>query len=238
MSSMIEALRHVVSGNRILAREGVVDAFGHISLRHPDRPDRFLLSRSRSPELVTLDDVLEFDMGGEPIDPDGPAVYAERFIHAAIYEARPEIQSVVHNHSHELIPFGVTSNKLRPMIHVAARMGAEIPVWDIREKFGDTNLLVVNLEQGRDLAKALGDNTVALMRGLGCVIAAESIHNAVTTSIYTQVNARLQMQAMQMGEVTYLSPGEIEAATAMSKATLGRDRAWEYLRQRAGCEDI
>lgn len=238
MSSMIEALRHVVSGNRILAREGVVDAFGHISLRHPDRPDRFLLSRSRSPELVTLDDVLEFDMGGEPIDPDGPAVYAERFIHAAIYEARPEIQSVVHNHSHELIPFGVTSNKLRPMIHVAARMGAEIPVWDIREKFGDTNLLVVNLEQGRDLAKALGDNTVALMRGHGCAIAAESIHNAVTTSIYTQVNARLQMQAMQMGEVTYLSPGEIEAATAMSKATLGRDRAWEYLRQRAGCEDI
>ncbi len=238
MSNMIEALRHVVSGNRILAREGVVDAFGHISLRHPDRPDRFLLSRSRSPELVTLDDVLEFDMGGEPIDPDGPAVYAERFIHAAIYEARPDVRSVVHNHSHELIPFGVTGIKLRPMIHVAARMGAEIPVWDIREKFGDTNLLVVNLDQGRDLAKAMGDSTVALMRGHGCAIAAESIHNAVTTSIYTQVNARLQMQAMQMGNVTYLSPGEIEAATTMSKATLGRDRAWEYLRQRAGCQDI
>ncbi len=238
MGSLIEPLRHVVSANRILAREGVVDAFGHVSIRHPERPDRFLMARSRSPELVTYDDILEFDLGGEPIDPNGPPVYAERFIHAAIFEARPDVNSVVHNHAHELIPFGVTGQKLRPMLHVAARMGDDIPIWDIRDKFGDTNLLVVNIEQGRDLAKALGDNTVALMRGHGCAVAAENIHQSVLTSIYTQINARLQSQAMQMGDVTYLSPGEIEAATVTTKGTLGRDRAWEYLRQRAGCQDI
>ena len=239
MDNTIEILRYLVTANRILAHEGVVDAYGHISARHPDRADRFLLSRSRSPELVTLSDILEFDLGGEPVAEDGPAIYAERFIHAAIYAARPDVQSVVHNHSHEVIPFGVTGTKLRPIVHVAARMGAEVPVWDIRDGFGDTNLLVVNIDQGRDLAERLGDNRVVLMRGHGCAVAADSIHNAVSTSIYTQVNARLQMQAMQMGEVTYLSQGEIEAAGSFTtRTTLGRDRAWEYLRRRAGCDDI
>ena len=239
MDNTIEILRYLVTANRILAHEGVVDAYGHISARHPDRADRFLLSRSRSPELVTLSDILEFDLGGEPVAADGPAIYAERFIHAAIYAARPDVQSVVHNHSHEVIPFGVTGTKLRPIVHVAARMGAEVPVWDIRDGFGDTNLLVVNIDQGRDLAERLGDNRVVLMRGHGCAVAADSIHNAVSTSIYTQVNARLQMQAMQMGDVTYLSQGEIEAAGSFTtRTTLGRDRAWEYLRRRAGCDDI
>ncbi len=239
MNELIDCLRHLVTANRILAREGVVDAFGHISVRTPGAPDRFILSRSRSPELVTLDDLLEFGLDGEPIEADGPTPYAERYIHAAIYEARPEIHSVVHNHAHDVIPFGVTGVKLRPMFHTAARMGAEIPVWDIADRFGDTNLLVVNMDQGRDLAKSLGDNRVVLMRGHGCAIAGESIHSAVSGSIYTQVNARLQMQAMRMGEVRYLSPGEIEVhRTSTYGATAGRDRAWEYLRRRAGCDDI
>ncbi len=239
MNELIDCLRHLVTANRILAREGVVDAFGHISVRTPGAPDRFILSRSRSPELVTLDDLLEFGLDGEPIEADGPTPYAERYIHAAIYEARPEIHSVVHNHAHDVIPFGVTGVKLRPMFHTAARMGAEIPVWDIADEFGDTNLLVVNMDQGRDLAKSLGDNRVVLMRGHGCAIAGDSIHSAVSGSIYTQVNARLQMQAMRMGEVRYLSPGEIEVhRTSTYGATAGRDRAWEYLRRRAGCDDI
>lgn len=239
MNQLIDCLRDIVSGNRILAHEGVVDAFGHISARHPDRPDRFLMSRSRSPELVTLDDLLEFDLGGEPVESGGPAVYAERFIHAAIYDARPDVQSVVHNHAPELLPFTVTGVKLRPMFHVAAKIGAEVPVWDIREKFGDSNLLVVNLDQGRDLAKTLAGNCMALMRGHGCAIATNSVRNAVTTSIYSQLNARLQMQAMQMGDVTYLSPGEIEIAGVMpDKDSLGMTRAWEYLRQRCGCDQI
>ncbi len=239
MNELIECLRHLVTANRILAREGVVDAFGHISVRTPGAPDRFIMARSRSPELVTLDDLLEFGFDGEPIEADGPTPYAERYIHAAIYEARPEIHSVVHNHAYDVIPFGVTGVPLRPIFHTAARMGPEVPVWDIAEKFGDTSLLVVNLEQGRDLARSLAGNRVVLMRGHGCAVAGESIQSAVSSSIYTQVNARLQMLAMQMGEVRYLAPGEIAAhQTATSGATSGRDRQWEYLRRRAGCDDI
>jgi HCOMODA/2-hydroxy-3-carboxy-muconic semialdehyde decarboxylase len=188
---------------------------------------------------VTLDDLLEFGLDGEPIEPDGPTPYAERYIHAAIYEARPDVQSVVHNHAYDVIPFGVTGVPLRPIFHIAARMGGEIPVWDIAEKFGHTNMLVVNLDQGRDLATSLGDNRVVLMRGHGCAVAGESIYAAVSSSIYTQVNARLQMMAMQMGDVTYLAPGEIEAhQTSTYGGTAGRNRAWEYLRRRAGCEDL
>ena len=239
MNELIDSLRQLVTANRILAREGVVDAFGHISVRTPGAPDRFIMARSRSPELVTLDDLLEFGLDGEPIEVGGPTPYAERYIHAAIYEARADVHSVVHNHAYDVIPFGVTGVKLRPIFHTAARMGADVPVWDIADKFGDTNLLVVNLEQGRDLARSLGDNRVVLMRGHGYAIAGDSIHSAVSGSIYTQVNARLQMQAMRMGEVRYLSPGEIEVhRTSTYGATAGRDRAWEYLRRRAGCDDI
>ena len=239
MANIIPYLRDLVIANRILAHEGVVDAFGHISVRHPEKPDRFFLSRSRSPELVSLDDILEFGLDGEPIDPDGPPCYSERYIHAAIFEARPDVQSVVHNHAYELIPFGVTGTPLRPIFHTAARIGAEIPIWDIREKFGDTNLLVVNIEQGRALAQALGERQLVLMRGHGCAIGTSNLQSAVTTSIYAQVNARLQMQAMQLGDVTYLSPGEIASMTETeSGTTLGRDRSWEYLRRRAGCEDL
>lgn len=239
MTVLIKPVRDLVSANRILAHEGVVDAYGHVSVRHPERPDRFLLSRSRSPELVSLDDVLEFGLDGEPVDPDPPPCYAERYIHAAIYEARPDVNSVVHNHAYELIPFGVTGAPLRPIFHTAARIGAEAPVWDIREKFGDTNLLVVNIEQGRDLARALGDRRLVLMRGHGCAIGAPDLYGAVTTAIYAQVNARLQMQAMQLGEVTFISPGEIQLMQENPVArTLGRDRSWEYLKRRAGCEEL
>ena len=239
MENMIEAVRHVVIANRILAHEGVVDAYGHVSIRHPDRPDRFLLSRSRSPELVTMDDILEFGLDGEPIDANGPPGYAERYIHAAIFEARPDVQCAIHNHAQDLIPFTVTPTPLRPIFHTAARIGAEIPVWDIRDKFGDTNLLVVNIDQGRDLAKALGDHRMALMRGHGCAIGAPNIHAGVMTAIYAQVNARLQLQAMQLGEVSYLSAGEIECMnTSEYASTLGRERSWEYLRRRAGCEHM
>lgn len=239
MEDYISCVRDLVTANRILAHEGVVDAYGHISVRHPDNPDRFLLARSRSPELITFDDILEFDLDGQPIDDRGYPVYAERFIHAAILAARPDVQSVVHNHAYELIPFGVSDTTLRPIFHTAARIGSEIPVWDIADKFGDTNMLVVNIEQGRDLAKALDGNRMVLMRGHGCAVAAANIHGAVMTSIYAQVNARLQMQALQLGNVKYLSPGEIEAMNNNEYAAkFGRARSWEYLRRRAGCEEL
>lgn len=238
MEKLVEAMRDVVVANRILAHEGVVDAFGHVSVRHPENPGRYIMSRSRSPELVTLDDVMEFTLDGEAIDPRGRAIYAERYIHGAIFERRPEVMSVVHNHSHAVIPFGVTATPLRPVFHVGAMIGADIPVWDIRDRFGDTDLLVVNMEQGRDLAAALGENRVALMRGHGCAVAGRTVQEAVMTSIYLQVNADLQMAAMRMGEVAYLSSAEIGQCVETFAGELSVTRAWEYFRVRAYADGV
>ena len=233
--SQQEALRRELAlANRILAREGVVDAYGHVSLRHPERPDRFLLSCSRSPELVVPADLMEFRLDGEPADPaDQRKPYLERYIHAAIYEARAEVNSVVHNHSSAVLPFTVTGTPLRPLIHTAGLIGAKIPSWDIRDRFGDTNLLVANLEQGRDLARALGPNTLVLMRGHGCSVAAASLEEAVIAAVYAQLNATLQMNAMQLGDVKFLSDGEIRETGALIAVPNVRARVWEYLASRA-----
>ena len=240
MDTLMTCLRDLVIANRILAREGVVDAFGHISVRHPENPERFLLSRSRAPELIIKDDILEFTLDGAPaVDLRGRTPYGERFIHAAVLAARPEINSVVHNHSHEVIPFGVTRTaSLRAIAHTCAAIGATIPTWDIRDRFGGGDMLVVNMEQGRDLARALGDNTVALMRGHGCVVAGRNIKEAVNAAVYLQVNARLQLYALQLGEPIYLTPEEVEAMTARQISPLAMDRVWEYWVMRAGCGDL
>jgi len=229
-----DELRELAVANRILAREGVVDAFGHVSIRHPQRPDRFLMSRSRSPELVTPDDLMEFALDGTPVDPRGRTPYSERFIHGAIYERRADVGAVVHNHSHAVIPYGITPVKLRPVLHVGASIGEEVPVWDIRNRFGDTDMLVVNMAQARDLAATLGANRVALMRGHGCAVAGSTLREVVFTAIYLQVNARLQTEAMNLSnEVEYLSPGELARAKDMLSQPVGLDRAWEYWSARA-----
>ena len=238
MEGLMEYLRDLAIANRILAREGVVDAFGHISMRHPTNPDRYLLSRARAPELITPDDIMEFSLDGVAVDPRDRMPYGERFIHGAIYEQRPEINSVVHNHSHELIPFSVTGAPLRPIAHVCSTIGADIPTWDIADRFGETDLLVVNMEQGRDLAAALGKGSVALMRGHGSVCAAADLKEAVMTAVYLQVNAKLQLQALQLGEPRFLSPTEIEKCTARLYSPLGMDRAWEYWAARADSTGI
>ncbi len=237
MSDLEQVISELVIANRILAREGVVDAFGHISARHPQRPDRYLMSRSRAPELVTAEDLMEFELDGTPVDPRGRQPYAERPIHSGLYEARSDVQSVIHNHSYAVIPFSVTRAALRPMIHVAAPMGERVPVWDIRDKFGDGEMLVVTQDQGRDLARTVGQGSVALMRGHGCVVASQTIKLAVMTAIYTQVNARLQMDALRLGEPKYLSRSEIETMTRRQQTPLASERAWEYWRQRAGMGD-
>ena len=238
MDKLTKTLREVVIANRILARENVVDAYGHVSIRHPDIPGRYLLSRSRSPELVTMDDIIEFSLDGTAIT-DNRTPYAERHIHGAIYEARPEINSVVHNHSHAVIPFGVTPTQLKPIAHVGASIGKEVPVWDIRRNFGDTNLLVVNMEQGRDLANDLGDNNVVLMRGHGCAVTGTSVQGAVMTSIYLQVNAQLQQDTLQMSEqIEYLSDGEIDQCAEICMSEFSVKRAWEYFQRRAGAEAL
>lgn len=233
MSELTAKMRDLVAANRILAREGVVDAFGHASIRHPDEPDRYIMSCSRSPELVALDDLMVFELDGTALDARGRAVYAERFIHSAIYEARPEVGAVIHNHSHAVIPFGVTGVPLRPIVHVGGPMGEQAPIWDIRAKFGDTDMLVVTMEQGRDLARTMGAAPLALMRGHGCVVAGGSIREAVMTAIYVQVNARLQLDALRLGDPVYLSPGEVALTRKRQLSPLAIDRAWEYWVRRA-----
>jgi ribulose-5-phosphate 4-epimerase/fuculose-1-phosphate aldolase len=235
MTDLKPILHDLMIANRILARENVVDGYGHVSVRHPDKPERFFLARSRSPELVEEADLLEFGPDGEPVSDKFPPIYKERFIHAAVYNARPDVMSVVHNHSEEVIPFGITGVPLRPVFHTGARIGATVPVWDIADKFGDTDMLVSNMAQGEDLAACLGPNRVVLMRGHGATVANVSLHTAVTTAIYAQVNARLQTTAMLMGEVKYLSKGELEHTLDLStKGSLGDNRTWEYYSRRAG----
>lgn len=228
-----EAVAKLVDANHILAREGVVDAFGHISVRHPDRPDRFLLSCSRSPELVAPRDIMEFTLEGEPVDAQGRKPYFERFIHGAVFAIRPEIQSVVHNHSYAVIPFAASKTPLRPIFHSASKMGSHVPVWDIRTKFGATNLLVNDMAKGRDMAATLGKNSIVLMRGHGCTVTGVTIEEAVLSSIYLQVNAQLQTSAMQFGsEITFLHDDEIAVRQAAGPDAPGTDRAWEYLLSR------
>ena len=226
-------IEELVTANRILAREGVVDSFGHISLRHPGDPQRYLMSCARAPERVEPEDFMEFTLDGAAVDAKGRRPYLERFIHGAVYETRPEVRSVVHNHSPSVIPFGVTGQRLKPIMHLGAAIGHEVPVWDSRDRFGDTNLLVQNQEMGRDLAALLGPHTAAMMRGHGCVVAGKTIREAVFASVYLEVNAGLQMRASALGPVKFLSTGEIDAVLAMTTPSI-IDRAWENWCLRAG----
>ncbi len=238
MENIVERMRELVFANRILAREGVVDAFGHISMRHPDNPERYFLSRSRAPELITADDIMEFTLDGEAIDGRDRRPYGERPIHGGLYEKRPDVNSVVHNHALELIPFGVTNTRLQPIAHVGSPIGYDVPTWDIRDKFGETDHLVVPMEQGRDLASCLGDGRVALMRGHGGVVAARDVREAVMTAVYLQINARLQLMSMPLGDPKFLTPTEVELCCQRQFSPLGIDRAWEYWCDRAGCGDL
>ena len=228
------ALADLVIANRILANEGVIDAFGHCSIRHPERDDRYFLARSRSPELVERGDILEFDLDSNPINADGRTMYSARPIHGCIYKARPEVKAVCHNHAHSLIPFGVTGSEIRPIWHVAGSIGAEVPIWDIHDEFGDTDLLVTNNDTGGSLAKKLGHHRCALMRGHGAVVAAHTLKAAVYVAIYLMANAKLLKEAREMGQVTYLSPGEVKLAEQMNLKENAQRRTWEYWARRAG----
>ena len=226
-------LEELVTANRILAREGVVDAFGHVSIRHPDGADRYVLSRARPPERIEASDLMEFTLTGEPLDPAGRKPYAERHIHGAIYERRPDVRAVVHHHSPTVIPFGITGTPLRPVMHMCGSIGSEVPTWDSRARFGDTNLLVTNMDMARDLAALLDGRPSALMRGHGAVVAGGSLREVVFNAVYLQLNAELQMRAASLGEITFLSAGELDAIAA-TRASFTYERAWEYWCGRAG----
>jgi HCOMODA/2-hydroxy-3-carboxy-muconic semialdehyde decarboxylase len=238
MGSLDSLVQDLVIANRILAREDVVDAYGHVSVRHPDNPHRFLIARSLAPELVAPADIVELDLDGQPVQDDGQKLYLERFIHAAIFAARPDVMAVVHAHADDTLPFGIAeATRLRPVIHSGSFIGTEVPIWDIADRFGDTNLLVTNLDQARDLATCLGPNSVALMRGHGFASAARSLIEVVRLSVYLPRNARALMRAKQLGgEIKYLSNGEIEARNrGYSPYSTETWRTWEYWANKAGC---
>ena len=238
MSSLDHFIQDLVVANRILAREDVVDAYGHVSVRNPDNPQHFFISRSLSPDLVEREDIVELGLDGQPVRDEKRALYLERFIHAAIFEARPDIQAVVHAHAEDILPFGIAqATPLRPVIHSGSFIGSNVPVWDIAEKFGDTNLLVTNIDQGRNLAKCLGANNVALMRGHGFASAGRSLIEVVRMSVYLPRNARALLGAKHLGgDIKYLSQGEIDARNrGYSPYSTETWRAWEYWANKAGC---
>jgi ribulose-5-phosphate 4-epimerase/fuculose-1-phosphate aldolase len=206
LSHLKELLADLVAANLILAKLGVLDAFGHVSARNPVEPTQFLLARSMAPALVTAQDIMQFDAEGKALGGDTRLAYLERFIHAEIYRARPDVQAVVHSHAPNVIGYAASSVKLQAIYHMSAFLGQGVPVWDIADQFGATDLLVRNLQQGASLAVSLASESVVLMRGHGYVTVAEDIPNAVSRAVYTDMNASLQTQAIAIGgRVKYLS---------------------------------
>ena len=226
-------IEDLVAANRILAEEGVLDAYGHVSIRHPSNPGRYLMSRSLAPILVTANDIMEYDLDSNPVDPKDRRSVLERFIHGEIYKLRPDVKAVVHSHSPAVVPFGVTQVPMRPVIHVASFLWVGVPVWDIRDA-GDpagAALLVRNRALGKSLAATLGDKPVALMRGHGNVVVGPDVQTAVRYAIYTEVNARLQAIAIGIGgPINYISA---EEGAARDKAPGDPGRAWELWKKKA-----
>lgn len=233
MAKLDAIIEELVTANRILATEGIVDSFGHVSVRHPQHADRYLLSRARAPERIEPGDIMEFTLEGDAIDARGRKPYLERFIHGALYEARPDVHSVVHNHSPSTIPFGITGKKLQPLLHMCASIGHKVPLWDSHDKFGDTSLLVDSMAMGRDLAKRVGKSRTALMRGHGAVVVGQTIRQAIWIAIYLELNAKLQMQAMAMGKIKFLTSGEVDTIIKRT-GPYSFNRAWENWCHRAG----
>ena len=206
-------LADLVAANRILADYCVLDGYGHVSVRHNRDPNRYLLSRSLAPALVTANDIMEYDLDSTPVDAQDRTLYLERFIHGEIYKVRPDVQAVVHNHSPSVIPFGVTTVPLRPLYHMAAFIGEGAPVFEIRDVGGMTDMLIRHPELGRALAETLGEKAAALMRGHGAVVVGASLAAVVARSIYLEMNAKLQAQALALDtKITYLDPEEARLA--------------------------
>ena len=219
--------------NHILFREGVVDGFGHVSVRHDKRSDRFLLARNMAPALVGPDDIVTFDFDGNPVNAAGRAVYLERFIHAEVYRARPDVIAVVHSHSPAVVPFTVVKTaRLRPICHMSGFLGEEVPNFEIRDHAGESSdLLITNSKLGAALARTLGGCNCALMRGHGSTVVGPTLREAVYRAVYTEVNARLQLEATRLGEPTFLTAGEARTTDANISSQI--NRAWDFWRMRA-----
>jgi len=222
----------LAAASRILAERGVVDAFGHISHRHPDAPDRYFMSRAMAPALVTPDDIIEYSLESEPCDADGRGSFLERFIHGEVYKARPDINSVVHSHSPSVIPFGLVDTKIEAMFHNAAFLATGVPVFDISKKFGATDMLVSDIPKGIAFAESLGDKDVALMRAHGSVACGPTMQTAVFRAVYTEVNSRVQHWTVALsggGAMATLDEEEGRLADLPNKGA--SMRAWDLWRR-------
>lgn len=221
----------LVTANHILYKEGVVDGFGHVSVRHPEAPERYFLARSLAPAVVRREDILEFDLDSNAIDARGARPYLERFIHGEIYRARPAVHAIVHSHSPSVIPFGVTHTTLKPIFHLGGFLGGGTPIFEIRETAGDnTDMLIRTPQLGVALARTLGSASYALMRGHGSVAVGGSLKQVVYRAIYGEVNARLQSEALRLGTITYLNDAEAANAAATNDQMV--DRPWELWKKR------
>jgi ribulose-5-phosphate 4-epimerase/fuculose-1-phosphate aldolase len=226
--SLTEVIEQLAVANRILGHEGVIDAFGHVSIRHPHHPGRYLLSRSRSPLLVEPDDIIEYALDSEPVAPPASLLYSERVIHGCIYQARSDVMAVCHHHAPAVMPFCITGTPIVPVFHVGGAIGATTPFWDQHDEFGDTNLLVVKPEEGRSLARALGPHSVVLMKRHGATVVGGGLRELVSRSIYLCQNADYQLRSMMLGTPQPLHPGEIPLAGAINVKTTAVERTWEY----------
>jgi HCOMODA/2-hydroxy-3-carboxy-muconic semialdehyde decarboxylase len=220
-------VNELVVANHILANEGVLDGYGHVSVRNPANANRYFLARAGAPALVTAADITEYDLDSEPLTGTGTAGYSERFIHGQIYKVRPDVMAVIHCHCSEVIPFGATAVPMQPMHHMGFFIAEGVPVWDIK-KAGGTDMLVRTNELGGALARALGGASAALMRGHGAVVAATSLHLVVGKAYYLNLNARLQLQAIQLGggKVTYLDAAEAK------NSPQDYERSWDFWKSR------
>ena len=225
---LTDLIEELALANRILAHEGVLDAFGHVSVRHPNDPGRYLLSRSRSPLFVEPDDILEFDLDSVPATPPSVQLYSERVIHGEIYKARSDVMAVCHHHAPAVMPFAITGKPIVPVFHVGGAIGEEVPFWDQYDEFGETNLLVVKPEEGRSLARALGGNSVVLMKRHGATVVGASLRELVSRSIYLCWNADYLLRASLIGTPQPLHRGEIKLAGAINVKTTAATRTWEY----------
>ncbi|HUI80970.1 MAG TPA: class II aldolase/adducin family protein [Bryobacteraceae bacterium] len=225
------AVEELVVANRILANEGVLDAYGHVSIRDPQNPEHFFLARHMAAGLVTAKDIIEYDLDSNPIVKGETAGYTERFIHSEIYRARADVMAVVHTHAPDLVVFSASSVPLLPIYHMAAFLGEGVTKFEIRDAGGVTDMLIRNPMLGRALAKTLADKPAALLRGHGAVVVAPLLHVVVGRAYYMNMNARLQREALLLGgQVTYLETEEARKAAPQD----GYERAWAYWKQRVG----
>jgi len=225
---LTELLEELALANRILAHEGVLDAFGHVSVRHPTEPDRYLLSRSRSPALIEPDDILEYTLDSAPVRPPKVQLYAERVIHGCIYQARKDVTAVCHHHAPAVMPFCVAGKPIVPVFHLGAAGGENPPFWDQHDEFGDTNLLVVKEAEGRSLARTLGRHPAVLMNRHGATVVGATLKELVSRSIFMCQNADYQLRAIALGAPQPLHPGEVKLAGALGQMPVVVSRTWEY----------